>query len=352
MYFFKIAFLKKDTPHKVDNSANYSEQTPRFMQVEDWPVMLVEGEVTPSIITGTIRYGDRNNRSHSQPIQLPGRVYARMIVRLDPSTGKTRKDLLPSHAVGYFNAKAQGHYEVHGLAPGVYNLYASAAGFPQTIIASAVTVLKGQSLHFDGYLQPGPVIHGNVFSKHHLDDTPWLENAYVKIELYDGPTFDLTFDHIWKAHKVSNDHQRSENSQTKLEPPDGSKSYIWRANKVSWSPLLHLSGGQQNTNGRARGPQDVGPPQDWVVEGGTTRPFHFEFGVKGEYGAPRDLDGMVPQPFATWVNGLTPGRYYVRAWVPRYNQSAPDGSTFQEYYFYVMPNEWAGEVTLPIDLRT
>ena len=87
------------------------------------------------------------------------------------------------------------------------------------------------------------------------------------------------------------------------------------------------------------------------MQGGTTTPFHFEFGVKGEYGAPRDLDGMVPQVYATWVNGLTPGRYYARAWTFRYVQSALDGSTFQEYYFDVTPNEWAGDVTLPIDLR-
>ena len=55
-------------------------------------------------------------------------------------------------------------------------------------------------------------------------------------------------------------------------------------------------------------PQGVGPPQHWYVQGGTTTPFHFEFGVKGEYGAPRDLDGMVPQVYATWVNGLNPGK--------------------------------------------
>ena len=60
---------------------------------------------------------------------------------------------------------------------------------------------------------------------------------------------------------------------------------------------------------------------------------------------------MVPQVYATWVNGLTAGRYYVRAWTFRYVQSALDGSTFQEYYFDVTPNEWAGDVTLPLDLR-
>ena len=85
--------------------------------------------------------------------------------------------------------------------------------------------------------------------------------------------------------------------------------------------------------------------------GGTTTPFHYEFGAKGQYGAPRDVDGHVPQVYATWVNGLTPGRYYVRAWVFRYVQSALDGSTFQEYYFDVTPKEWAGDVTVPLDLR-
>ena len=55
--------------------------------------------------------------------------------------------------------------------------------------------------------------------------------------------------------------------------------------------------------------------------------------------------------YATWVNGLTPGRYYARAWTFRYVQTALDGATFQEYYFDVTPNEWAGDVTLPMDLR-
>jgi len=98
-------------------------------------------------------------------------------------------------------------------------------------------------------------------------------------------------------------------------------------------------------------PQGVGPPQKWFVQGGTTTPFAYEFGLKGEYGALTDLSGEVPQVYATWINGLTPGRYYVRAWVFRYVQTALDGSTFQEYYFDITPNEWAGDVTLPLDLR-
>ena len=63
-----------------------------------------------------------------------GKVWAKMTTRLDPYTGQSRPDLPLVDAVGYFNATAQGHYEVEGLAPGVYDLYASAAGFPQTLI--------------------------------------------------------------------------------------------------------------------------------------------------------------------------------------------------------------------------
>src|SRR5208282_6455924 len=109
---------------------------------------------------------------------------------------------------------ANGHYEVEGIAPGIYDIYAQAGGFPQSLCASSVTILKGQSLHFDCYLQPGPVIHGNVFTKHQYGDEPWMGedpvcirnvdgrfilndppgcstqtyNEYIKIELYDGVT--------------------------------------------------------------------------------------------------------------------------------------------------------------------
>ena len=359
----------------------------QFIPTENWPVLLVKGEIDPAILTGTIRYAGYNATLYSQPVQEAGRVYAKMTTRLDPYTGQQRPDLPLVDAMGYFNATAKGHYEVEGVAPGIYDLYAEAAGFPTTLIASSVTVLKGQSLHFDGYLQPGAVIHGNVFSKHQFGDEPWPlnsgpagqtvnPNTYIKIELYDGPTLN---------------HQ-----------PDSS------ANLVSWSPLPCVAGGQELYTGRytasacndprlgdnvafpwheynpgngygvptpgaangfyqvaaggaagsgtyfndfTQDPEGVGPPQHWFVLGGTTTPFHFEFGVKGEYGAPRDLDGMVPQVYATWVNGLTPGRYYARAWVFRYVQSALDGSTFQEYYFDITPNEWAGDVSLPMDLR-
>ena len=407
-YFFKILLeggsssICGEEGTGTGGGALPSGNCSQFIPTENWPVLLVKGEVDPAILTGTVRYAGYNASLYGLPVQEAGKVWAKMSMRLDPYTGQQRPDLPTVDAIGYFNATADGHYEVEGLAPGIYNLYASAAGYPQTLVQSSFTVLRGQSLHFDAYLQPGPVIHGNVFSKHQFGDEPWplgdtgdpggsngvagagadITGEYVKIELYDGPTLS----HI----------------------PDSS------ANLVSWSPLPCIAGGQELYTGRytasacndprlgseiafpwheytpsngygvpnpttavnnvipggyyqvsagggagsgvyfgnlMQDPQGVGPPQHWFVNGGTTQPFHFEFGAKAEYGAPRDLDGMVPQVYATWVNGLTPGRYYVRAWVFRYVQSALDGSTFQEYYFDVTPNEWAGDVTLPIDLR-
>src|SRR5208282_5601621 len=291
-------------------------------------------------------------------------------------------------AQAYFNATAKGHYEVEGIAPGVYDLYSSAMGYPKTLIESGFTVLKGQSLHFDCYLQPGPVIHGNVFTKHQFGDEPWPikpnggilcsnksltdygPNTYIKIELYDSATVSNIPDA--KAGLVSwsplpcvaggQDLYYPKGSAVPCgDPTMGSQiAFPWHeyttsngylAQQVSKSCLVVIICSTSVSGLLTQDPQGVGPPQNWFVQGGTTTPFHFEFGVKGEYGAPRDLDGMVPQVYATWVNGLTPGRYYARAWVFRYVQTALDGSTFQEYYFDVTPQEWAGDVTLPIDLR-
>jgi hypothetical protein len=379
-YFFKMllygdnAYLAPNTltstggttpPAKASGGG---EMPTQFLAPENWPLMLVKGEIDPAIITGTIRYGGYNASLYGQPVQEAGRVYAKMTTRLDPYTGQNRPDLPLVDAVGYFNATATGHYEVEGLAPGTYDLYASAAGYPQALLASGVTVLKGQSLHFDGYLQPGPVIHGDVFTKHQFGDEPWPEDTYVKIELYDSPTLNHVPDSTAKL--VSWSPLPCVAGGQNLFIGDGGHAgncgdpRLGSSIAFPWHEYTSANGYETDETGVSIGandgskvgllttdPQGVGPPMSWFVKGGTTTPFHFEFGVKGEYGAPRDLDGMVPQVYATWVNGLEPGRYYVRAWVFRYVQSALDGSTFQEYYFDVTPNEWAGDVTLPIDLR-
>ena len=276
------------------------EAPTQFIPTQNWPVLLVKGEVDPATVTGTLSYGGYNVLLSGQPIQEAGMVYAKMKTRIDPASGKQRPDLPTIDAMGYFNATSQGLFEIDGLAPGVYDFYASAAGYPESLIQSNAVVLKGQSLHVSGVLQPGPVIHGDVYSKHQFGDEPWPESMYVKVELYDRPT-------------VS-------------QIPDP------RAQLVSWSPLPCVAGGQnffygwahagqcgdpralraslhfhgmsirprsgygypssgsgasyyQVSAGNAAGlllqdPMGVGPPQTWFVNGGTTDPFHFEFGSK------------------------------------------------------------------------
>ncbi len=404
-YFFKMMLYSNNAPGANQYGVGPTQSSAASATVENpdvwvppqnWPVMLVKGETDPAIITGTLRYAGYNSTLYQLPIAEAGMVWANMTMRIDPYTGQNRPDLATINSQAFINATANGHYELEGLAPGVYDIYAEAAGYPQVLCNSGVTVLKGQSLHFDCFLQPGPVVHGNVYTKHQFGDQPWPASIdsglgvtttvgqYMKIELYSAAT-------------LSN----------QVDPSAGPP--------VSWSPLPCTAGGQEKyygrraaglcgdprlgsaiafpwheystvngaaygdvpnpftgaTNGYSRDvswsnkcapgnfactfltsdPEGVGPPQQWYVAGNTTTPFHFEFGLKGEYGAPRDLSGEVPQVYATWINGLTAGRYYVRAWTFRYVQTALDGSTFQEYYFDVTPNEWAGDVTLPIDIR-
>ena len=86
---------------------NLAEAPTQFIPTENWPVMLVKGEVDPAIITGTIRYAGYNQTLYSQPVQEAGRVYAKMTTRLDPYTGQARPDLPKVDAVAYFNATAK-----------------------------------------------------------------------------------------------------------------------------------------------------------------------------------------------------------------------------------------------------
>ena len=69
-------------------------------------------------------------------------------------------------ARGYFNATAKGHYEIEGVAPGVYDIYASAAGYPEVKVATGVKIMAGKSFHLDFLLNPGPIITGVIYSKH------------------------------------------------------------------------------------------------------------------------------------------------------------------------------------------
>jgi hypothetical protein len=81
-------------------------------------------------------------------------VRADMTTRLDPYTGTPRPDLPNRGAVCYLNAKDEGRYQIFGLAPGIYDIYASAFGSPEVMIASGLRLERGrQPSSLDGHLR-------------------------------------------------------------------------------------------------------------------------------------------------------------------------------------------------------
>jgi len=334
-YFFKVGFREpnytKVSNTQWDDFAHYGNLLYYWMPIQNWPVLTVKGEVDPAIITGTIRYGGWNQTLYGNAVKLSGRVRAVGIAD-DPYTGKSTGR--PVEARGYFNQTANGHYEVEGLAPGVYDIYASCAGYPEQKIAASVKILKGQSYHIDGYLIPGAVIHGQVFSKCGTGEVAWGSALDMKIEIYAAAKTD--------AGKVAAVLPASRNTPAVSWSPWGSKSiqFPWY-----WTPGDYA-------NGAVRGldPYGVGPRQAWQTVA-TATSFIWQFGERGKYGAPCDWTGHVPEINATWVNGLGPGVYYVRAWARGYVQTAADGVTFEHASFTIASIEWPGDIYVPFDLR-
>ncbi len=326
-YMFKFRLLH--SPELGDVSFPY----------QNWPVVLVKGEVDPGIITGTLRYGGWNTSLYGQAITLPGRVRA-VGTADDPYTGKSTGR--PVEARGYLDAAWNGHYEVEGVATGTYDVYASAAGYPEIKIASNIKILKGQSFHLDGYLTPGVQIRGTLFSKCGTGEVPFFmaqgTQSNIKIEIY-----------------------RSLDDAQSMNPGGWtSKAATWSPfdlGKVNWAPngFPWSVGGFSEAAPALSG---VGPSQNWQVTSGGTS-FNFQFGREGIYGAPADMDGHVPgldwsisdHNGATWVSGIGPGTYWVRAWLYGYVQTQVDGVTFMPVTFTVSSVEWPGNVYVPFDLR-
>ncbi len=394
---------------------------PSTMPVENWPVMLVKGEVDPGIVEGVVRYGAWNQQLYNLPIQLPGRVRAVGIAD-DPYTGASTGRAV--EARGYFNATAKGHYEIEGVAPGVYDIYASAAGYPETKVASGVKIISGKSFHLDFLLQPGPIITGVLYSKHSFGEVAWPSTRPVTVEIYDsnewpaakpgydwdsaGMNFEMGTGEVWTdvGYKVPDAHLKSFSPINLTDSPftsyvvgnvryasstgytrltgepgvtdpnhDAPKqvAFPWEGPHGITPPQVTWVNGQPASTEYTQEalPEDtttdkdifgvfngVGPAQYWWVDkaglwtnGGGSNSFRYQFGIKGFYGAPMEYDGHVPQVFATWVNGMTSGTYYTRAWINGYVQTDVSG-TYMDYPFTVAGNEWAGDINTPMDLET
>jgi len=358
-YFFKM-FL--DNHYPVRRQGAIPTLINSTMPMENWPVLLVKGEADPSIVYGTVRYGDTANSTlYGLPLNLPGRVRA-VGVAIDPVTGeKTGRGV---EADGYFNATSQGHFEVEGVAPGIYDIYASAAGYPERKVGEGIKLLRGQSFKLDAYLMVGPQIRGDVFSKELFGLTSWPGQLPISVVIYDSNTYDtdsiVTYSptNLTQAPYTSYVVGNTAFAGDQLAPPNEPRlvAFPWEGQLgyYSFTPPPTFKDIFGLFNG-------VGPAQSWWVDpqsslappmflGSTANEFVFQFGQKSIYGAPTKFSGMVPQVFATWTDSMTPGVYYLRVFLNGYVQTNNDGTRFVDYSFQITGSGYAQNVYIPIDL--
>jgi hypothetical protein len=358
-YFFKM-FLDNHYPVRGQGGPSFISST---MPMENWPVLLVKGEVDPAIVWGTIRYGGIGNSAlYGLPLNLPGRVRA-IGVATDPATGLSTGRAV--EARGYFNATSQGHFEIEGVAPGSYDIYASAAGFPEQRIAENVKVLRGQSLELDGYIVAGPQIRGSVSSKELFGLTPWSGQLPITIVIYDSNAYDaasiVTLSPANMTHSPYSSYVVGNTlfTSNRLIPPNTPKlvAFPWEGpiGYYANTPAPSFKDQFGLFNG-------VGPAQSWWVDpmaslnpitelGSTNSEFRFQFGAEPFYGAPAKFSGMVPQVFATWTDSLSAGVYYLKVFVNGYVQTSNDGTQFVDYSFQIQPGASSQDVFIPIDLQ-
>jgi len=358
-YFFKI-FLGDHYPVRRQQASPLLVNS--TMPMENWPVLLVKGEVDPAVISGTLRFGDSSSVTlYGLPLDLPGRVRA-VGMATNPTTGEPTGRAV--EARGYLNATSHGHYEIEGVAPGIYDIYASAAGFPEQKIAENVKIRRGQSFTLDGLLKMGPQIRGEVFSKEEFGSTPWPAQRPISVIVYDSNTYDAPSivtsspTNLTHAPFISYVNGNALFTGSGLLPPNTPKlvGFPWEGPVGYYSftspPTFKDKFGLFN---------GVGPAQRWWTDpsgslepntflGSTKSEFIFQFGKESVYGAPTKFSGMVPQVFATWTDSLNPGRYYVRVFVNGYVQTSNDGTQLIDYSFQIT-SIGSQNVFVPIDLQ-
>jgi len=368
-YFFKI-FLDDHYPTRAQNDE--SNLISRTMPAENWPVVLVKGELDPAIAYGKIRYGGSNQAFYGMPLQLPGR--ARFAgVAVDPASGRILNRTV--EARGYFNASSKGHYEVEGIAPGIYDVFVSAAGFPEQKLATKIVLRRGQSFSIDLYLKPGTEVRGEVFAKCFGSPIDWHGQFPISIVIYDSDDYKensiASYSPVNLTHAPFTSYV---NNDTVFDifganPPSyfrwGLRKWnVPRRVAFPWEGPLSYYPYTENPDGKDVYAifNGVGPAQTWWVSpnstiepvtrlGSTGRSFLFQFGAQGFYGAPARLSGMIPQILATWFDGLQSRTYFLRAYVHGYVQTTSDGSAFKDYSFKITSIERDAGVYIQMDLH-
>ena len=376
-YIFKM-FLNETWPTRANA---YVDQTPAPggllgggtypMPAENWPVLVVKGEVDPAYIYGAVRFGGHNPQLYGKPVNLAGKVVAEGEA-IDPykwpSIVKTGRKV---KAVAYFNETAHGRYALEGVAPGISTVKASCAGYPEDA-EWEITVGPGQSYSHDFYLTPGAVIWGRIYSKCGLGTIPWpvvgtAANAWLPLDNPGskalGPPITVEISDLkdnvvtrspvnltyrpFTSYAVGNVRWdwRTDYVTTVFTPKAVAFPWSYRTDDdINWGSEYPAPYAEDWFLTRNAVPNGVGPQQYWWTPGGSTGPFNFTFGQEGWFGAPTEFSGYVPQAYATWVNGLLPGQYKVKAYVNGYVQT-------EDYIVTVPAAEFPGNIQVEMDLR-
>ena len=169
-----------ENDHESGYMNGYFEKYDTFPP-ENYPVILVKGEVDPGYISGTVRYGGSYYYGYyyGAGVYTSGKVVAEGTA-LDPYTKEPTGR--PVCGVGWFLGElpgqheeyyawdretgSEGYYEIEGLAPGIYTLTAYAAGFQPRTLGYQVTIYCGQSVQgLDIYVYPAAKLQTSVYSK-------------------------------------------------------------------------------------------------------------------------------------------------------------------------------------------
>jgi len=286
-YFFKVFYTKTLL---FDLYEQYESFPP-----ENYPQLVVKGEVDPGYITGRVRYAGHSSYYYGyyygSGVHAPGKVWANGTA-LDPTTNEpTGREVC---GVGYFNATAEGYYEIEGLAPGIYTITACAAGFVPRTLATQVTIKRGQSVHgIDIYLHPTSNLNLTVYSKCPTGPVDWPDYTTIGKRSTPGP------DGLGEVGKLL----------ATLYPPNPQPLTGW--------PYAYYFVEVTDADGTRLAWVD-----DFFDISASPRTFTAFLGNPSCYsGVETQWDGHVPDVNAHFTCGLVPGQYFVKAWVFGYWQA-------------------------------
>jgi hypothetical protein len=358
---------------------------------ENYPVILVKGEIDPGYISGTVRYCGHSQYYYGQfygeGVHTSGKVVAKGTA-LDPITNEPTGR--PVCAVGWFLGElpgqedwwkdrqtgSQGFYEIEGVAAGVYTLTAYAAGFVPRTLATQITVKRGQSLNgIDIYVCPTAKLQTKIYSKCPTGPVDWPE--YVTLDGF--PSRNVILPVVPGGADVRGTTLSDSGGQSVAA--DG--VYYWATEGAStvqfknlWAELMSSltpppAAALQPADLAAwlmpGGPGTLRTPiegrfgwawQELIDQNGTvvawqdytfdlaqdSRTFGTFWGDPSCYsGVETAWDGHVPTFLADFTSGLVPGSYRVRTWVFGYVQT-------REYVVDFPSVEFPGTAYMEMDL--